>query len=70
MWKTIDDAGYDTAFAFDHFFPIFADPSGGCFEGWVALAGLGVLTRKVEVGLLVTGNTMSAPAGGTRRRLC
>src|SRR2546430_14374256 len=62
VWKTIDQAGYDTAFAFDHFFPIFSDPSGPCFEGWVALAGLGVLTRKVEIGLLVTGHTDRNPA--------
>ena len=62
VWKTIDQAGYDTAFAFDHFFPIFSDPSGSCFEGWIALAALAVQTSKVEVGLLVRSD------GNSRRR--
>src|ERR1051326_4274243 len=62
VWKTIDQTGYDTAFAFDHFYPIFSDPSGPCFEGWIALAGLAVQTTKLEVGLLVTGNTYRNPA--------
>jgi alkanesulfonate monooxygenase SsuD/methylene tetrahydromethanopterin reductase-like flavin-dependent oxidoreductase (luciferase family) len=31
-WKLIDSLGYDTAWTFDHFFPILSDPSGPCFE--------------------------------------
>jgi F420-dependent oxidoreductase-like protein len=62
VWKTIDQAGYDTAWVFDHFFPIFSDPSGPCFEGWITLTSLAVQTTRVEVGVLVTGNTYRYPA--------
>jgi hypothetical protein len=32
-WKLIDGLRFDTAFVFDHFFPILTDPSGPCLEG-------------------------------------
>jgi len=61
-WRLIDGLGYDTAWTFDHFFPILSDPSGPCFEGWIALAGLAAETSKIKVGVLVTGNTYRNPA--------
>jgi F420-dependent oxidoreductase-like protein len=61
-WKLIDSLGYDTAWTFDHFFPILSDPSGPCYEGWIALTALAAETSLAKVGVLVTGNTYRHPA--------
>jgi F420-dependent oxidoreductase-like protein len=62
LWREVDDLGYDTAFVFDHFLPIFSDPTGPCMEAWTALAALAMATRNVRIGAMVTGNTYRHPA--------
>ncbi len=53
---------YSAGWTFDHFYPIFSDPTGPCFEGWTMLSYLAALTRRIRLGVLVTGNTHRHPA--------
>jgi F420-dependent oxidoreductase-like protein len=62
LWKEIDALDYDTAWVFDHFLPIFSDPTGPCMEAWTALSALAMATKRVRLGVLVTGNTYRHPA--------
>ena len=62
LWQEVDTLGYDTAWVFDHFLPIFSDPTGPCLDGWTALAALAMASKNVRIGTMVTGNTYRHPA--------
>jgi alkanesulfonate monooxygenase SsuD/methylene tetrahydromethanopterin reductase-like flavin-dependent oxidoreductase (luciferase family) len=46
----------------DHFLPLFGDPTGPILEGWTLLSALAARTSRLELGLMVTGNAARLPA--------
>jgi F420-dependent oxidoreductase-like protein len=63
VWRAADDIElFESGWTFDHFYPIFSDPNGPCMEGWITLTALAQATRRLRVGVLVTGNVYRHPA--------
>jgi F420-dependent oxidoreductase-like protein len=63
VWEAADDIDlFESGWTFDHFYPIFSDPTGPCLEGWVTLIALAQATRRLRLGCLVTGNVYRHPA--------
>ncbi|MGE2837278.1 LLM class F420-dependent oxidoreductase [Mycobacterium sp. SMC-4] len=63
VWQAADDIdAFESGWTFDHFYPIFSDPTGPCLEGWVTLTALAQATRRLRVGVLVTGIHYRHPA--------
>jgi F420-dependent oxidoreductase-like protein len=63
VWRAGDDIEvFEAGWTFDHFYPIFSDPTGPCLEGWVTLAALAQATIRLRLGTLVTGIHYRHPA--------
>jgi F420-dependent oxidoreductase-like protein len=63
VWRAADDIEvFESAWTFDHFYPIFSDSAGPCLEGWVTLTALAQATRRLRLGTLVTGIHYRHPA--------
>lgn len=63
VWQAADDTEvFESAWTFDHLHPIVSDPTGPCLEGWIATTALAQATRRIRVGVLVTGDPYRHPA--------
>ncbi len=61
-WELAEDLGFDSAWLFDHFMALYGSPDGPCLEASTLLAALALKTTKIQIGVLVYGNTHRHPA--------
>lgn len=57
-----DEAGFESAWVFDHFTALYGDRKGPCMEAYTLLAALAAVTTRIRLGALVTGVTYRHPS--------
>jgi F420-dependent oxidoreductase-like protein len=63
IWTFADEATvFESAWNFDHFYPLVGDTTGPCLESWVSLTALAQATQRIQVGCMVNGIHYRHPA--------
>ena len=63
VWRATDECdSFDTAWNFDHFYPLIGDTHGPCLESWTMLAALAQATSRIRIGSMVNGMHYRHPA--------
>ena len=63
VWRVADEVElFETAWNFDHFYPLQGDKNGPCLEAWVTLSALAQATTRIRIGCMVNGVPYRHPA--------
>ena len=63
VWRAADEVElFESAWNFDHFYPLVGDKDGPCLEAWVTLSALARATSRIRVGCMVNGTPYRHPA--------
>ena len=64
VWRAVDDAGFDQIWNSDHLSRTQSSghPAGPLLEAWSMLGAQAIATKRVRIGVLVTGNIHRHPA--------
>lgn len=63
VWRAADEIElFETAWNFDHFYPLHPPMDGPCMEGWTTLAALAQATTRLRLGTMVNGMHNRHPA--------
>ena len=63
VWRAADGVElFETAWNFDHFYPLQGDKNGPCLEAWVTLSALAQATSRIRIGCMVNAVPYRHPA--------